>query len=407
MKKILMIFVVIIFLVAFGYTGLYLYVNRSIEYPEVTYNVKENKTTVIDDFRNIYAFDDSYVYLNYYYDDTIILSNSRGVVIYDLKSEKIKNTVDLQKISCNYFGDTYNATCILKENNNLIVFNIKTENEYTEFNGKPFGSYYVFDLNSNSTELKCIDNGNDKKKLSEYYNSFKKYWSSNTSPVEDVIGDDGRTYSENIINIKEGKKKFTACLYTDYDNIFYLEKSNRKKDCKLNIPDPETENIPEYEYKDDEKLNTIVRYFSTREELYDNEVLIPAFNVYGESEENGEHLIFGDFFFIVYKKVGNTLYPGSAGSFPGCFHLIKKGKEYKVKTFDEVVNGEDYEDSKNEILSGHPFIKFIWSVKEKKEDFHRQEERYNIQNYVMNNDMPIKYYIEGGYGSIGIKEVFD
>ena len=67
--------------------------------------------------------------IDYLYNDTLIFSTLRGTIIYDLKADKVKSTIDLQKIGCADFNENTKQTCILKDSDNLVVFNIKAKSD--------------------------------------------------------------------------------------------------------------------------------------------------------------------------------------------------------------------------------------------------------------------------------------
>lgn len=126
--------------------------------------------------------------IDYINNDNLIFSNKNGTFIYDLKINKIINTVNLQEINCNYFDNDINQTCILKEKDKLIVFNTKNDEYYDFSNNKPYGYYYVYNLNSDK-ELICTYKGNNKNQLNNYFKKWLKH-RENYKSTDDILSYD-------------------------------------------------------------------------------------------------------------------------------------------------------------------------------------------------------------------------
>lgn len=364
---------------------------------------EENKqdiiNQVVDDAmynNDIYAPDISYI------DKKImIFSTRRGLIIYDLQKDKVKSTIDLQKIECNYFNCFSKQTCIVKDKDNLVIFNANSDDAHTKY--IPYGTYYIYDINSNRAEIEYFKSGTDKDILGEYFEKWEKnqekYSGIYNTFDYDNLYDDYDTNSENSVKWHEKGKYYISFIGVSNNNYYLVNydcQTDKIKEKSLNIPRSKKDKsggLPKFRYTGEDKaVKAICEYMQNDEEFNwetdDKFVWIPSFEIYDEIEEDGELLVFGDFASDNFLKNGNILEMYSGGSNPGCIHLVKDKDGYKVKKADMVGDGTLYAEDIDRITEWHPIIRYKFYHSG---DFLKPLTEY-MQMYVKDNGLDIKYY---------------
>lgn len=368
---------------------------------------EENKQDIINQVaddamynNDIYAPDISYI------DKKImIFSTRRGLIIYDLQKDKVKSTIDLQKIECNYFGCDSKQTCIVKDKDRLIIFNANSNYYKTKYT--PYGTYYIYDINSNRAEIEYFKLGTDKDILGEY---FEK-WEKNQEKYSDIYNtfdydnlyDDYDTNSENSVKWHNKGKYYISFIGVSANNYYLVNydcQTDKIKEKSLNIPRSKKDKsdvLPKFRYTGEDKaVKAICEYMQNDEEfnweIDDKFVWIPAFEIYDKIEENGELLVYGTFASNSYIKNGNIIESCSGSAIPDCIHLVEDKDGYKVKNADMAGDGEDYPKDIERITEGHPIIRFQlynWEYSEETTlDY--------IRMYVLDSGLDIKYYRDFG-----------
>lgn len=354
----------------------------------------------------------------YYIDhEILIFADSRGAIVYDLAQEAVKATIDTQKIDCVYFEGDKKHSHIVMEDNRVIVFN-SGENS-------PIGSYYCFDLNeADGGELTSYEIGEDKAELDRYYQmwqlidknyeyTFEKYI-ENEEVSQLLSVETEKVYSEHSINWTDeaGKNCSSFILYTEGATCLYTEVEGLDsfvvKEIDLSmVSSTEQENVylTEYIYTgDNEKIEAIYEYMRDEYTMFldENQVCIPGYVIYKEVEEDGEYLVFGNFWAYGYQLNGSIIEAQSGYEMPACFHLKKQGGNYQVISVDRASDGSYLEDIQ-EFTKDYPelYDQFITL-----DDAKRVESmRVYLEMYVMDNNLNIEYFSE--YGEDPIKIIPD
>ncbi len=354
----------------------------------------------------------------YFIDDEILIfADSRGAIVYDLEQEKVKATIDTQKIDCVYYEGNKKQSHIVKEENRVIVFNSE-ENS-------PIGSYYFFDLNeADGGELTSYEIGEDKAELDRYYQmwqlieknyeyTFEKYI-ENEEVSQMFSIESENVYSEHSINWTDetGKNCSSFILYTEGATCLYTEVESLDsfvvKEIDLSMASStEQENVylTEYIYTgDNEKIEAIYEYMRDEYTMFldENQVCIPGYVIYKEVEEDGEYLVFGNFWAYGYQLNGSIIEAQSGYEMPACFHLKKQGGNYQVISVDRASDGSYLEDIQ-EFTKDYPELYDQFMTLD---DAKRVESmRVYLEMYVMDNNLNIEYFSE--YGEDPIKIIPD
>ncbi len=342
----------------------------------------------------------------YYIDnDILIFGTRRGLIVYDLKSDKVKNTMDLQKIGCFYFDSNSKNTCVLKEKNNVIVFNLDCN--------IPEDTYYIFNLKTKTQEIQATEVTESKSVTKEYYEKWKKSRENqeDTENIYDALldfDDNYYMYSENCIEWNKGKYHsfFISgenCVYQlitcSYDEYKVVSRHN------LNLENSYDSKLPPFKYTGEDKaVEAICEYMQKEASEWDNyiegrDVWIPAFLIHGKVQEDGELKVYGDFWNFTFIRNGNILENYNGGEEIACFHLIEDGDGYKVKSVEYAEDGERLIDSIKEMTKWHPIIRF--RMTQNMVD-HDDELLESLRMYIQNNNLDIKYYKNSGWEPVEI-----
>ncbi|MBE5943528.1 MAG: hypothetical protein E7258_01270 [Lachnospiraceae bacterium] len=354
----------------------------------------------------------------YYIDhEILIFADSRGAIVYDLAQEAVKATIDTQKIDCVYFEGDKKHSHIVMEDNRVIVFN-SGENS-------PIGSYYCFDLNeADGGELTSYEIGEDKAELDRYYQmcqliennyeyTYERYIEN--EEVSQMFSIDSESvYSEHSINWTDetGKNCSSFILYTEGVTCLYTEVEGLDSfvvnEIDLSMASStEQENVYLTEYiftGDNEKIEAIYEYMRDEYTMFldENQVCIPGYVIYKEVEEDGEYLVFGNFWAYGYQLNGSIIEAQSGYEMPACFHLKKQGGNYQVISFDRASDGSYLEDIQ-EFTKDYPELYDQFMTLD---DAKRVESmRVYLEMYVMDNNLNIEYFSE--YGEDPIKIIPD
>ena len=377
----------------------------------------------------------------YYLDESmLVFGNGYGLVIYDRVNNKVEGLIDLQAICSSYYNCDTVKTHITVKDGKLTVYN--TKGDYTDY-GMPdeesgrdttetaWGYYHIYDLSDlpGSTEfIECSESGEFETTDCDMYRDGKAFeeehyidaWDNvaylQTPEIDDAVGSNGGSYSENayVYTDSEGKEQRCVLLYmSDKDDAYTLVEENVKtrKAAEGKLQTGITSSVrkevrdlcslPEYEYAgDDPVMKAICEDISESEETGEGEVLIPEPNIYGKAEKGDELLVFGDFLRDSYVKRGNTLVCVSGGSYPGCYHLKRSESgdgSYVVSSIDIAEDGDGYTESINRFTEGYPEIRsrFMASA-----GFDEAVRKDCIKAYAKESGAGIEYYKDYGWDPI-------
>ncbi len=125
---------------------------------------------------------------------------------------------------------------------------------------------------------------------------------------------------------------------------------------------------------------------------------IPIVNIVNVDYTNDEEVaVSGDFWVDNYKVDGDTLKCVSGGNFPGVMHLVRDGDGYKVTSFDQVEDGEGFDESAKKLFGEHydDFMK-VYS-----DDTARAENRkITVSDYVNMNGLDVTKYQDEGWDPV-------
>lgn len=376
----------------------------------------------------IEAYASDIIYLD---DELLVFGNLRGILLYDLKNEQIFGTIDIQKIDCIYFGCDSKQTCVVKDGNAFILFN--------EENGRPYGSYYKYEIAKGSeTALSPSEVGDDEGSLKHY----DKLWKAESAKEIDTF--------EEFCNNKEVKYIFSNEVDSKYDTVMYSEKSkcwtdNTGEDnisflaitdkcyrlytyqkstksfsaIKIQMANHQTEqastgetshkeqSLPEFVYTgDDMAVGAICDYLSEEkgEFLEDGVVWIPEFVIFKEVEVDEEYLVFGNFWSESYVQIGNILECEGGGEMPACFHLLQTENGYEVVSVERAGDGADNVKDIKAFTKGYKGLYDKYMDWESIEIAREVARKTYIQMYVYENNLDMKYYKDYGGDPV---EIFD
>ena len=131
----------------------------------------------------------------------------------------------------------------------------------------------------------------------------------------------------------------------------------------------------------------------------DADVSIPIVNVIAEEDsDNGETLVYGNFWVMNYKISGDTLENVSGGSHPGCMHVTKNDDgTYAVTSFDQVGDGSEFETTAKEIF-GDKYDQFM--AAESDQEAREALRKHIIETYVKANGLEVTKYQDYGWDPV-------
>lgn len=353
-----------------------------------------------------------------YIDDSmVIFADLRGVVLYDLEKSCLMATIDTQKIDCVYFESDNKKSHIIKEDNQIIVFNSD--------NGVPVGSYYIYDVeHADGGELSLLDMGDDEVKLEKYYKQWKcieenceyttDVFADNEQAMELFSIDADNIWSEQSVSWIDatGKKCSSFILVSDKNMYIYTSVEGNDSFIYTTL-DMTSENnsqedtgvyLSQFIYTgDDKKIEAIYEYMKGEysQFLEENQISIPGYVIYKTVETDEEILVFGNFWVYGYQLTGNILEAQSGNEMPACFCLKRNGNNYQVVSVERAEDGSYMEDIQN-FTKDYPEV--YDQIMAMDNDERIEAMRCYIEMYVTDNNLNIEYFSE--YASDPIK-IFD
>jgi len=107
--------------------------------------------------------------------------------------------------------------------------------------------------------------------------------------------------------------------------------------------------------------------------------------------------VWGDFWVFNYNLVGDTLKTVSGGNHSGCLSIVKNGGNMQVTEFEQTEDGAGYEASAQRIFGKHYDI---YQDMHSNEDVREAVRCEQLQQYVQQHDMKVKYYQDYGWDAV-------
>ncbi len=359
----------------------------------------------------------------YYTDENIVIFGElRGLVIYDLKKEKVAGVIDVQDIDCVYFNSDEKETRIVKSEDKLILFNAEKNH--------PTGEYYIYDLSDcDGKKLPLNEKGDDKQQLTTYNNMWKTVDASyqhtfdlcqGNPKLEKLIHDDSHEvfvkYSERSFTWTDDAGNTCHRFFANKEDAFTLytydstDNSITNVTLDLNTYDASNDDsaseviLNKFVYTGDNlAIKAICEYMETKymnNYASEGQISIPGYVIYKEVEVDDEYLVFGNFWSYGYQLTGNVLEAASGGEMPACFHLKKTANGYNVVSVDIAGDGDDYVKGIKAFTKSYPELYDMFMEKDNDQRIQAMQEY--LQMYVTDNNLDIEYFKEYGWDSIRI-----
>lgn len=360
---------------------------------------------------------------------TLIFGALRGLIVYDMQQGKIAATIDTQEIDCVYYNSDSKHTRVVREGDNLIVFNMVGE--------KAEGNYYVFDLSKVSGgQLPVSESGSDAQRQQVYVDTWKaqneKFTDTFDFFCEDpnvgyIIMNEKDTeskYSERSIIFRGAEGKEYNCFIYVQNGLYYYSIYDYETDVAtttvMNLEEtisgdkaepPEDAQadgqmipvtLPEFTYMGDNPAIAAIWEYSKNEAMesysFGDQVVIPGYVVYKEVQSGDELLVFGNFWSYGYQLMGNVLESTSGGEMPACFHLKETSEGYEVVSVEVAGDGAEYDRKIREFTEGYPGVYELYFSGDPDERENAMKEYVSM--YVTANNLDIKYLKEYGWDPV-------
>lgn len=123
------------------------------------------------------------------------------------------------------------------------------------------------------------------------------------------------------------------------------------------------------------------------------EVCIPTLMMVREQGDS----IWGDFWLFWYNKVGDTLKCVSGGNHSGLMTIGNEGGQYKVKTFEQTVDGAGNDASARRIFGQHYDI---YQNMHSNQDVREAVRREQLGEYAKRTGLNVRYYQDYGWPAV-------
>lgn len=358
----------------------------------------------------------------------LVFGALRGLIVYDMQQGKVAATIDTQKIDCVYYNSDSKHTRVIRDGDNLIVFNMIGME-------KAEGNYYVFDLSKVSGgELPVSETGSDVETAQKYVDAWKAQDGNYTDTfdffyedemVGDMIRDEmesERKYSErSLIFSGEDGKEFSCFIYV-YDGLYhygiYDYETDRTETTVMNLEEtisgeasestsaeiPVT--LPEFSYTGGNPAIAAIWEYRKEEALnsygFEDQIVLPGYIIYKEVQTDEELLVFGNFYEYGYQQMGNVLESTSGGEMPACFHLKETPEGYEVVSVEVAGDGAEYDGKIREFTQDYPEVYELFFSGDPNVCDDAQKEYVSM--YVKDNNLDIKYMKNYGWDPIPLFE---
>lgn len=358
---------------------------------------------------------------------TMVFGTLRGLIVYDMEKGKIAATIDTQKIDCVYYNSDSKHTRVVRDGDNLIVFNMTEE--------KAEGNYYVFNLSTVSGgELAVSETGSDAERQQAYVDAWKvqeeKYTDTfdffcEDPSVGDIITNETDTeskYSERSILFSDAGGKEYNCFIYVYNGLYYYSiydyETGIAKTTVMNLEEtiageasestfaevPAT--LPEFMYTGDNPAIAAIWEYSKTEAMssygFGEQVVIPGYMIHKEVQTDDELLVFGNFYEYGYQLMGNVLECTSGGEKPACFHLKETPEGYEVISVEVAGDGAEYDRKIREFTEGYPGVYELFFSGDP--DACDNAKKEFVTMYVKDNNLDVKYVKDYGWDPVPLFE---
>nr|MBQ8253393.1 hypothetical protein [Lachnospiraceae bacterium]MBQ8253827.1 hypothetical protein [Lachnospiraceae bacterium] len=357
----------------------------------------------------------------------LVFGALRGLIVYDMEQGRIAATIDTQKIDCVYYNSDSKHTRVVRNGDELIVFNMTGE--------KAEGNYYVFDLSKVSGgELPVAETGSDEEKMQAYVNAWKaqdeRYTDTFDFFCEDPnVGnvimnetDSESKYSERSILFSDMEGKEYNCFIYVQNGLYYYSiydyETDIAKTTIMNLEEtiagkaPESTSaevpvtLPEFTYTGDNPAIAAIWEYSKIEAMagygYGEQVVIPGYVIHKEVQKDDELLVFGNFYEYGYQLMGNVIECTSGGEKPACFRLRETPEGYEVVSVEVAGDGAEYDRKIREFTEGYPGVYELffsgdpYACDNAKKEF--------VSMYVKDNNLDVKYVKDYGWDPVPLFE---
>ena len=378
---------------------------------------KETETQIVDQAgnvseQNIEVYASDILYLD---EELLMFGNMRGIIVYDLRKDAVLGTIDTQDIDCIYFDGEEKKTCLYKEDDSIFVFNIEQKNIT--------GSVYEFRWKKQG-RMTLVRNIDKRASLMRFYQKWKKtqnYVDTYDTFVQNDTVKSLFNCSNKDCNCKYSKKsivwndKISFLYMKDKQYYLYTATNNGTEFSKTKLGlhytnDEEATNqkeLSEFIYSgEDAELYAIVEYMK-EEAGYNFEeeksIWIPGYVIYDTIEKDEEVLVFGNFHWNTYHKIGNILEANSGGEYPACFHLKQVGNDFEVVGVDKAGDGADYGSDIKQFTKGYTGLYEKYMDREYNEPLIKEAKKKYLKMYISQNSLDVKYYKDYGWDPVKIE----
>lgn len=170
---------------------------------------------------------------------------------------------------------------------------------------------------------------------------------------------------------------------------------------KFNITQKDGKQMPFFVYVgDNPAISAICDWFYEEAERHASygDIWIPSFVILKETDKDGEHLVFGNFWSGGYRLEGDTLVQGGGGEMPACFHLKETENGYVVASVEKAGDGAYYAESIKEFTKGYIglYTRFMTN-----HDNDKAEKEF-VRMYAEHNGLNIKYIRHYGWEPVAL-----
>ena len=362
----------------------------------------------------------------------MVFGTLRGLIVYDMEQGKIAATVDTQAIDCVYYNSDSKRTCVVREGEKLVVFNMSGE--------QAEGAYHVFDLSQvNGGQLAVTETGNDTENLQLYVEAWKAQEEKYTDTFDffcedpklgDIVTnrtDNESKYSERSIgwDDAEGKKKncFIYVQNGQYYYSIYDYETDAVQTVLMNLEEtiasgtglqgeageststalPVT--LPEFTYMGDNPAIEAIWEYNKADAMgsygFGEQVVIPGYMIFKEVQTEDELLVFGNFYEYGFQLMGNVLECTSGGEKPACYHLKKTSEGYEVVNVEVTGDGAMYDAGIREFTKDYPEVYEMYFSGDP--DARENAMVEYVSMYVRGNHLDVKYVKEYGWDPIPLE----
>lgn len=353
----------------------------------------------------------------------LVFGALRGLIVYDMEQGKIAATIDTQKIDCVYYNSDSKHTRVVRDGDNLIVFNMEGE--------KAEGNYYVFDLSKvNGGELPVSETGNDPQRQQAYVDAWEVQEEKYTDTFDffcedpnmgDIIMNEKNTdskYSERSIHFSDAEGKEYNCFIYVLNGLYYYSiydyETNIANTMPMNLEETIAEEaaestseetvttLPEFSYTGDNPAIAAIWEYSKIEAMtyygFGEQVIIPGYVIHKEVQTEDELLVFGNFYEYGFQQMGNVLECTSGGEKPACFHLKETPEGYEVVSVEVAGDGKEYDEKIREFTEGYPGVYELFFSGDPHACGNAKKEYVSM--YVKDNNLDIKYVKDYGWDPV-------